>query len=194
MSPICINNSCSDADSGLILPPWVDLRLGGDLLPGLRTDVNTTTIRDAAGMNFSTTTVNSSWVKFEDQAFSRSGKTLEFVATIEREAFFPCIQSDETDEGSNAQLFEAEIGALIFPTATIGISGISAFFGNDGTPGVPFTNIQEKLADVLIEGDPYKFVFQNETTINFQIYKLPSAAEADWDDISDLVTSASFCP
>lgn len=190
------NSTGSTIVSGLLVvadSTWYDLRTGGDSFTigtGSGNDIRyggnvTGVLRDADGL-YTTRSSNSwyNWVKFEFLNWQRGdNKKFEFIFKIwDSGAFMLGITSANNDESLTAPGFaygQAELVSYFTnPDTHWGL------YGNDSEPGNDINyNSSSSLSGVTT--DYYKIIITRDGSRDgdLTIYKLPSGAPSDWDDV-----------
>lgn len=177
-----------------LVADWKDLRAGGDAFStgtaagnDIRFRTGMSVIRDATGMSFSGSNPWSSWVKFESLAWQRGqNKAVQWIMTAPNSAMMIGITSNATNETNTAQYAQSEINAY-FTNA----NNLWGLYGNNGTVGAAAS---QNFTTSLPSAAAYKIVFTSDGDAGgtFALYSLPSAAPADWDDISTLIVEQTI--
>ncbi len=170
--------------------PWVDLRLGGAVLTignaagsNIRHHASMTATRDAAGLFFTGLAPWSSWVKFESMQWVRgTNRTLQWVYSRPTANMMIGIASTATNEASAAQYAQFELS--VYYASTTSLWGL---YGNNGTVGTAGNNAQT----VTIGAGTYKSIYTSDGGAGGTVttYLLPSALPADWDNISNPIST-----
>lgn len=173
--------------------PWIDLRLGGATFTSgngagndIRFKAGMTMTRDATGMYFSGSSPWSSWVKFESLAWIRgTNKTLSWIYSQPANNMMIGISSTATNEASTAQYSQFEL-SVYYSNST----SLWGLYGNNGTLGSA-GNVSQTVS---IGSGTYKSVYTNDGGLGGTVttYLLPSAAQIDWDDISNPVSTITI--
>lgn len=173
--------------------PWLDLRLGGDVFTtgngagnDIRHQASITVARDANGMSFSGIAPWTSWVKFESLQWVRgTNRTLQWIYTQPTNNMMIGISSTATNEASTAQYSQFE-NSVYYSNATT----LWGLYGNSGTVGSA-GNVSQNAA---IGAGTYKSIYTNDGGAGGTVttYLLPSANPADWDDVSNAVSTIAI--
>ena len=177
-------------------PPWTDLRLGGDALTigeaaGLDVRHNATMVvtRTAAGLVVGGPGEWAKWVKFETLTWTRGDNRDLEIITLTPGARHYVVGVGRTDGNESAVNSFNELTAAAY--ASPSPSSVKILYGQTalgaGT-NVPITPIVFGAATV------FKYIIKGDGAQgqNVEIYSLPSAAIADWDDTATLLGSATI--
>lgn len=168
---------------------WFDLRSGGDSLANFRTNAGGAFAQDADGL-YNSGGVNpwTHWIKAEDPSLlwtRGDGKTLSYIYRTGVSYFMIGIGSTATNETDTAQYRQGEY----FQYHSSGTQRWG-FYGNNGTVG---TTWSQSSAVTTTNSTFYRVEFTNDGSSGspVNLYQLPSGAEADWDDVSNLVLTVN---
>lgn len=176
-------------------PPWIDLRLDGDVFTigetggnDVRHDKDSVLTRTSNGLvcNYTSESIWGGWVKFEMLNFENTdNETVYYIFSVfdnTGDDFMLGIGSETTNE------LISQLGQLESSIHKDEDSKFIDISGNNGTLGVEAT--QPFDATVQVTGT-YKLKITNSGSVGavFSIYKLPNALETSWNDESVLVHS-----
>lgn len=191
---IIVSNSCG-ADTikngmQILLSTWKDLRAGGDPFTSgngagndIRYRAGMNMVRNANGMYFTGQNPWNSWVKFESCQYTRgTGTKVEFIMRVDG-AMMIGISGLTTNEGSTTQYIEGAVLAYFSSSTNLwGLYGSSPTNGTTWNQANGATVNNAAILKIKIENDG----FAGE---RITLYELPSAAPADWNDESNVIST-----
>lgn len=182
------NNTLTSGTSGanaimVELVTWIDLTDAGPPLPNLRARDGVTVIRDEFGLYTSGVGNWGNWIKFEDFIWQRgTNQTFSFVfVKYGGSSIMFGIGSDNTNEGSSAQYFEAENVMYTYSDK------IGPFYG-----GGTGNNWSQDFNTISIAYNTYyKVVFRDDGAAgeNMEIHQV---TQSDWDTNIATVATGVF--